>query len=111
MNAIELIEILKENPDFIVTLQNKIEKQEIEIEELKDKLGIQNHSDNSLLKAVSKIKEQAKEIEQFRFVLRNLTLATSKKIVALEEQLEDCTCQGGHSEAYLKAKGRKITND
>jgi hypothetical protein len=50
--------------------------------------------------------EQEKEIEQLNFVLKNLTLATNKKINELEEQLEDCTCQGGHSEAYLKAKDR-----
>jgi hypothetical protein len=29
-----------------------------------------------------------------------------KKIDKLNEQIEDCTCQGGHSEAYLKAKGK-----
>jgi hypothetical protein len=52
------------------------------------------------------LRQQAKEIEEFRFVLRNLTLATSKKIGELEEELEDCICQGGHSEAYLKVKGR-----
>jgi uncharacterized coiled-coil protein SlyX len=28
------------------------------------------------------------------------------EIEALKEQLEDCTCQGGHSQAYLKAKGK-----
>jgi len=28
------------------------------------------------------------------------------EIEALKEQLADCTCQGGHSEAWLKAKGR-----
>lgn len=28
------------------------------------------------------------------------------EIDALKEQLEDCTCQGGHSPAYLKAKGK-----
>jgi hypothetical protein len=55
---------------------------------------------------VAILRQQAKEIEQFRFVLRNLTLATSKKIGDLEEELENCTCQGGHSEAYLKVKGR-----
>jgi hypothetical protein len=33
-------------------------------------------------------------------------LATNKKINELEEDLKDCTCQGGHSEAYLKAKGK-----
>ena len=57
-------------------------------------------------KSADMLRQQAKEIEQFRFVLRNLTLATSKKIGGLEKELEDCTCQGGHSEAYLKAKGR-----
>ena len=66
MNAIELVEILKENPDFITSLQNRIEEQEKEIEKLKDVLGIQDYSDNSLLKAVAKIKEQAKEIEQLK---------------------------------------------
>ena len=39
-------------------------------------------------KAANMLRQQAKEIEQ------------------LKEALEDCTCQGGHSEAYLKAKGR-----
>ena len=29
-----------------------------------------------------------------------------EQIDALKEQLEDCTCQGGHSPAYLKAKGK-----
>jgi hypothetical protein len=52
------------------------------------------------------LRKQAQEIEQLNFVLKNLTLATNKKINELEEALEDCTCQGGHSEAYLKAKGR-----
>ena len=52
------------------------------------------------------LRQQAKEIEDFRFVLRNLTLATSKKIGDLEAELENCTCQGGHSEAYLKVKGK-----
>jgi hypothetical protein len=52
------------------------------------------------------LQQQAKEIEQLNFVLKNLTLATNKKINEFEEALEDCTCQGGHSEAYLKAKGK-----
>ena len=30
----------------------------------------------------------------------------AKEIERLKEQLEDCTCQGGHSKAYLKVKGR-----
>ena len=29
-----------------------------------------------------------------------------QEIEQLKEKLEDCTCQGGHSEAYLKAKGK-----
>lgn len=28
------------------------------------------------------------------------------RIAELEGQLDGCTCQGGHSEAWLKAKGR-----
>jgi hypothetical protein len=28
------------------------------------------------------------------------------QIAKLKEALQDCTCQGGHSEAYLKAKGK-----
>ena len=106
MNAIELAEILKENPTFITSLQNKCDAQEKEIEQLKHKLSVEKSRLNLNIQAVGKIKEQAKEIEQFRFVLRNLTLATSKKIGDLEEELEDCTCQGGHSEAYLKVKDR-----
>jgi hypothetical protein len=57
-------------------------------------------------KSADMLKQQAQEIEDFRFVLRNLTLATSKKIGELEADLEGCTCQGGHSEAYLKIKGK-----
>jgi chromosome segregation ATPase len=83
---------------------------------------------------VAILRQQAKAIEDYRFVLRNLSLATSKKIGELEEdlknsninleylrekfterikeinqlrdELENCTCQGGHSEAYLKVKGK-----
>ena len=33
-------------------------------------------------------------------------LQQQAEIEALKEQSEDCTCQGGHSEAYLKAKGK-----
>ena len=29
-----------------------------------------------------------------------------QEIYLLKEALQDCTCQGGHSEAYLKAKGK-----
>ena len=30
-----------------------------------------------------------------------------KQAKEIEELKEDCTCQGGHSEAYLKVKGKK----
>ena len=30
-----------------------------------------------------------------------------KEIERLKAELEDCTCQGGHSQAYLKVKGKK----
>jgi hypothetical protein len=63
-------------------------------------------TDKQIDEMVVILQQQAKEIEEFRFVLRNLTLATSKKIGELEEELENCTCQGGHSEAYLKIKER-----
>jgi uncharacterized membrane protein YgaE (UPF0421/DUF939 family) len=52
------------------------------------------------------LRKQAQTIERLNFVLKNLVLATNKKIDELEEALQDCTCQGGHSEAYLKAKGK-----
>ena len=39
-------------------------------------------------KSATMLRQQAEEIER------------------LKEQLEDCICQGGHSKAYLKVKGR-----
>ena len=88
MTLKELDELLRENPSFIISLQNKCEMQEKEIAQLKDELGIKYASIALQLKAVNKIKEQAKEIEQ------------------LKQDAKDCICQGGHSEAYLKAKGK-----
>lgn len=71
MNAIELAEILKENPDFIASLQNKVEQQELEIEQLKHKLGIEKSRLNLNIQAVSKIKEQAKEIEELKQIVES----------------------------------------
>jgi len=88
MTLKELDELLRENPSFIFSLQTKVEEQEKEIQKLKDLLGIQASSTDLNIKAVNKIKEQAKEIEQ------------------LKQDAKDCICQGGHSEAYLKAKGK-----
>jgi polyhydroxyalkanoate synthesis regulator phasin len=41
------------------------------------------------LEAVQLLQQQAKEIEQLNFVLKNLTLATNKKINELEEEIEN----------------------
>jgi hypothetical protein len=128
MNALELAEILefaleKDNWCQECGLENTkpiaknaadmLRQQEKEIEQLtitnQDlKYQLIKKSGEQVLDDFSKdmLQKQAKEIEDFRFVLRNLTLATSKKIGDLEEELENCTCQGGHSEAYLKVKGR-----
>jgi hypothetical protein len=41
--------------------------------------------------------------------LRNASIMLrqqTQEIQQLKEALQDCTCQGGHSEAYLKAKGK-----
>ena len=86
--AIELVEILKENPTFITSLQNRIEEQEKEIEKLKDKLGIQNHSDNQLLKAVAILRKQAKEIEQLKKVLKEIIDISDRKHDVWDEAKE-----------------------
>jgi len=58
--------------------------------------------------------ELADEIEDYEYeigVKFSKTIGTmlrqqAQEIEQLKEKLEDCTCQGGHSEAYLKAKGK-----
>ena len=61
--------------------------------------------------------KQAKEIEELKEDLKNRNInieylkekliASIDDIKTLKAELEDCTCQGGHSEAYLKVKGKK----
>ena len=46
--------------------------------------------------------EQAERIKIIQNILRDKNI----QIEQLKEALQDCTCQGGHSEAYLKAKGK-----
>jgi hypothetical protein len=113
MNALELAnEIEKGGKDgfYQDEMVAILRQQAKEIEQLKADLKIvmdeliKETDENSFWH--DKCDAQAKENEQFRFVLRNLTLASSKKIGDLEEELENCTCQGGHSEAYLKIKER-----
>jgi asparagine synthetase A len=58
---------------------------------------------------VTIIEKQEVEIAELEIGLKNVWKVVEGKqveIEALKEQLEDCTCQGGHSEAYLKAKGK-----
>ena len=52
------------------------------------------------------IQQQAQEIEKLKEDLHNKIISSARRILILEEKLEDCTCQGGHSKAYLKAKGK-----
>ena len=55
------------------------------------------------------LRQQAKEIEilnQSYELLFKHRIEQEKEVIKLKAELEDCTCQGGHSEAYLKAKGR-----
>ena len=61
--------------------------------------------------------QQAKEIEELKEDLKNRNInieylkekliASIDNIKTLKAELEDWTCQGGHSEAYLKVKGKK----
>ena len=54
-------------------------------------------------KSAEMLRKQAKEIEELKEDLKNRNI----NIEYLKAELEDCTCQGGHSEAYLKVKGKK----
>lgn len=51
------------------------------------------------------IGESAAMLRQFGLA-ESIIKQQQLEIEVLKEQLEDCTCQGGHSEAYLKAKGK-----
>lgn len=55
------------------------------------------------------LRQQQAEIAELKHINRNWRISEGmalSEIEALKEQLEDCVCQGGHSEAWLKAKGR-----
>ena len=60
-------------------------------------------------KAAAMLRQQQAEIAELKHINRNWRISEGmalSEIEALKEQLEDCVCQGGHSEAWLKAKGR-----
>ena len=69
-----------------------------------------------LFKSATMLRQQAKEIEELKEDLKNRNInieylkekliASIDDIKTLKAELEDCTCQGGHSEAYLKIKER-----
>jgi len=74
-------------------LADELEKHDVYVEKMETDFGGYQYPDFVCItpmanEIASKLRQQAKEIEQ------------------LKEKLEDCTCQGGHSEAYLKAKGK-----
>jgi uncharacterized coiled-coil DUF342 family protein len=63
------------------------------------------------VEAADMLQQQAKEIEQLNFVLKNLTLATNKKINELEEEIEhlrkiveDAIKQAFYEDDYHKLK-------
>ena len=53
-------------------------------------------------KAANMLRQQAQKIEKLKEDISEY----QQEIEQLRSDLEDCTCQGGHSEAYLKAKGK-----
>ena len=73
--------------------------------------ALKNWSGNrdQLWAAANMLQDQAQEIAVFKGQESNyLEMIDDRdiQIAKLKEALEDCTCQGGHSEAYLKAKGK-----
>jgi hypothetical protein len=82
--------------------------------ELADALRNWIGNKDQLLAAANMIQDQAQEIELLKKTDNYLSIRVinlSQEITQLKQDAKDCTCQGGHSEAYLKAKRRKITND
>jgi NifB/MoaA-like Fe-S oxidoreductase len=96
MNALELADKLHD--DYLLSSYwlyqdsaTMLREQAKEIEELRQIVEgtiKQAFFEDDYHQLKAKFDARAKEIEQFRFVLRNLTLATSKKIGELEEELE-----------------------
>ena len=75
----------------------------IELADELDKLWDKSFRNPTVSKSADMLRQQDKEIEQLKLNLRLVMLDNS----SLRKELEDCTCQGGHSEAYLKVKGKK----
>ena len=115
LSANELAEILKENPDFITSLQNRIEEQEKEIERLKLKLSVEKSRLNLNIQAVSKIKEQAKEIEQLKATIQAFRAGHGSKSsfafgfeapVCLEQYKSNQCMASDLNDAFVYMKGK-----
>jgi len=85
-----------------MTLRLKPSYMEWTPNELADALKNWLGNREQLLAAANMLRQQAQEIEQLK---ENIS-EHQQEITQLRSDLEDCTCQGGHSEAYLKAKGK-----
>jgi hypothetical protein len=70
---------------------------------VKDCEFLYTHPQKELIKNLNKLlRDKDINIEY----LREKLIASIDDIKTLKTELKDCTCQGGHSEAYLKAKGK-----
>jgi hypothetical protein len=89
------------------------------LNELINKLHIaqgNNNVDELTPEVINMLRQQEQTIERYYQMLRdkdvNIEYLREKLIASIDDiktlktELEDCTCQGGHSEAYLKAKGK-----
>ena len=47
-----------------------------------------------------------RELHDMYWNMHNLNNKHWSELQVLKDQLDGCTCQGGHSEAWLRAKGR-----
>ena len=108
MNAIELnllIDILeRRGEDRQLEAATMLRKQAKEIAQLKVDL----HNDiTPLVKQIEILVEDVKNKNINIEYLKEKLIASIDDIKTLKAELEDCTCQGGHSEAYLKVKGKK----
>ena len=56
---------------------------------------------------IAKLKDELDTINKAYMWMDETYKGKLVEIEKLKNELEDCICQGGHSEAYLKAKGKK----
>jgi hypothetical protein len=71
---------------------------------------MRNDEDDDIFRKeqVEKFYAEARPLSE-KYKFRELTdrvINLSQEITQLKQDAKDCTCQGGHSEAYLKAKGK-----